>query len=211
MAAGITVVVDYGLCNTDSMIRALEECGAARVERTRDPNLVADADRIVLPGVGTFARAMRNLVEWKLLDVIRDKSARGVPFLGSCLGMQLMARRGIEGGSEAIEGIGLVEGEVAPLVPLGADERLPHIGWNEVTARPGSTLFNGVPESADFYFVHSYHLRLADPADEAGRTPYCGGFTSAIAVSGKPIYGAQFHPEKSQKSGFQVIRNFLAV
>lgn len=210
MAAGITVVVDYGLCNTDSMIRALEECGATRVERTRDPRLVGESDRIVLPGVGTFARAMHNLVEWNLLDVIRDKSARGVPFLGSCLGMQLMARRGIEGGSEPIEGIGLVDGEVLQLASQSADERVPHIGWNEVTAKSSSALFKGVPENADFYFVHSYHLRLADPADEAGRTPYCGGFTSAIAVSGKPIFGAQFHPEKSQKGGFQVIRNFLA-
>ncbi len=112
MAAGLTAVVDYGLCNVDLMVRALEECGAVQVERTRDPRVVDRADRIVLPGVGTFAAAMRQLVEWRLLDAIRAAAARGsVPFLGACLEMQLMAQRGVEGATgEPIDGIGLVAG-----------------------------------------------------------------------------------------------------
>jgi glutamine amidotransferase len=213
VTAGLTVVVDYGLCNVDSMVRALEECGAREVERTRDPRLVARADRIVLPGVGTFAAAMRNLREWHLLDVIREASARGnVPFLGACLGMQLMATRGTEGGASGeTEGIGLVSGDVVRLEPTELNERLPHIGWNEVDARVDSALFAGLSAGSDFYFVHSYHLRLSQTADEAARTPYCGGFTAAIEARDKPVFGTQFHPEKSQRNGFALIRNFLAV
>lgn len=213
MRGGLTVVVDYGLCNVDSMIRALEECGARDVERTRDPRVVDRADRIVLPGVGNFAAAMRNLNEWGLLDSIRQRSStREVPFLGACLGMQLMASAGTEGSSNGkLDGVGLVEGEVVHLQQQNADERIPHIGWNEVVAKPGSVLFAGIPEASDFYFVHSYHLKLSDDANEAGRTPYCGGFTAAIEATDKPIFGTQFHPEKSQKSGFRLLKNFLAV
>ncbi len=213
MAAGLTVVVDYGLCNIDSMVRALEECGARHVEPTRDPRVVDRADRIVLPGVGNFASAMRNLAAWGLLDSIRQRSSTSeVPFLGACLGMQLMASAGAEGATNGkLDGLGLVEGMVVRLERQNADERIPHIGWNEVVTGPGSVLFAGVPEASDFYFVHSYHLKLRDAADEAGRTPYCGGFTSAIAAGGRPIFGTQFHPEKSQKNGFRLLRNFLAV
>jgi glutamine amidotransferase len=213
MAAGVTALVDYGLCNVDSMARALEECGAKDVRRTRDPRVVAQASRIVLPGVGSFAAAMRNLKDLGLLDVIREVSGRGsVPFLGACLGMQLMATSGSEGATNgSIAGLGLVPGEVVRLEPAQGGERIPHIGWNEVKAKPSSQLFSGVSENADFYFVHSYHLRLSDQGDESGRTPYCGGFTAAIEASSRPIFGTQFHPEKSQRNGFQLLRNFLAV
>lgn len=213
MAAGLTVVVDYGLCNIDSMIRALEECGATQVERTRDPRLVDRADRIVLPGVGNFAAAMRNLKDWDLLAPIQARSAsREVPFLGACLGMQLMATSSLEGSTNGpIEGLGLVDGEVVKLQQQSADERIPHIGWNEVVRKGRSALFDGIPENGDFYFVHSYHMKLRAASAEAGRTFVCGGFTSAIALTDKPIFGTQFHPEKSQKNGFQLLRNFLAV
>ncbi len=213
MAAGLTVVVDYGLCNINSMVRALEECGAKKVERTRDPRVVDRADRIVLPGVGTFSAAMRNLAGWNLLEAIRNASAGGgVPILGACLGMQLMASRGMEGADGAlIEGLGLVAGDVIRLEVQHANERIPHIGWNEAVAKPGSVLFSDCPDNCDFYFVHSYHLQLADRREEAARTPYCGGFSAAIETLGRPIFGTQFHPEKSQKNGFRLLRNFLAV
>ena len=213
MAAGLTVVVDYGLCNIDSMARALEECGAREVVRTRDPRMIAKADRIVLPGVGNFTAAMRNIVELGLLDVIREASkVRAVPFLGACLGMQLMATKGSEGASNGTtSGLALVEGEVDKLLPTVADERIPHIGWNEVAAKPDSILFDGASECGDFYFVHSYHLRLSNDKEVAGRTAYCGGFTAVVEAAGRPTFGTQFHPEKSQKNGFRVLRNFLAV
>jgi glutamine amidotransferase len=213
MATGLTVVVDYGLCNVDSMTRALEECDARYVERTRDPRVVDRADRIVLPGVGSFAAAMRNLTEWGLAQAIREAGASGeVPILGACLGMQLMATSGAEGASNGkINGLGLVDGEVLRLASQNADERIPHIGWNEVVAKLGSTLFDGIPIAADFYFVHSYCVALADAQNECARTPYCGGFTSAIEAIGRPIFGTQFHPEKSQRHGFRVLKNFLAL
>jgi glutamine amidotransferase len=213
VAAGLTVVVDYGLCNVDSMTRALEECGAGRVECTRDPRVVARADRIVLPGVGSFAAAMRNLAAWGLQEAIGEASATGtVPFLGACLGMQLMAESGSEGARDGqVAGLGLVKGAVTRLRPSDPEERIPHIGWNEVEARPGSRLFDGLSARRDFYFVHSYHLCLADAREEAGRTPYCGGFTAAIEAADRPIFGTQFHPEKSQRNGFHLLRNFLAV
>ncbi len=211
MSAGLTVVVDYGLCNIDSMARALEECGAREVVRTRDPRMVGKAERIVLPGVGNFAAAMRNIREFGLFDVIQEASTRNTPFLGACLGMQLMAASGSEGAANgATPGLGLVPGEVVRLAPANGDERIPHIGWNEVVPRHGSVLFEGA-EASDFYFVHSFHVRLGDAKDEGGRTPYCGGFTAAIEAAGRPIFGTQFHPEKSQKSGFRVLKNFLAV
>ena len=210
MTAGLTVVVDYGLCNLDSMARALEECGAASVQKTRDPRVIARADRVVLPGVGTFSAAMRNLRDWHLLDAIFEASDGGVPFLGACLGMQLMATAGTEGGDRT-EGLGLVQAEVVRLVAQSTEERVPHIGWNEVLPAKGATLFDSSEEPGDFYFVHSYHMQLAEMEVEAGRTPYCGGFTSSIEVSGRAIFGTQFHPEKSQKNGFRLLKRFLAV
>ena len=213
MAAGLTVVVDYGLCNIDSMVRALEECGATEVERARDPRTLERADRIVLPGVGNFAAAMRNLQNIGLCETIRYCSAeRKVPFLGACLGMQLMAQTGTEGANGApVEGLGLVAGEVVRLERQSEDERIPHIGWNEVLQTNGCPMFRELPQSVDFYFVHSYRMRLRDPGNEVGRTPYCGGFSSAIALTDRPVFGTQFHPEKSQKNGFRLLRNFLAV
>jgi glutamine amidotransferase len=156
---------------------------------------------------------MRNLSGWGLLDSIRQRSnSREVPFLGACLGMQLMASAGTEGSDNGrLDGVGLVDGEVIRLAQQNAEERIPHIGWNEVVAKPGSVLFDGIAEASDFYFVHSYHLKLREDAAEAGRTPYCGGFTAAIEAADRPIFGTQFHPEKSQKNGFRLLRNFLAV
>ena len=209
MPAGLTAVVDHGLCNLDSIARALEDLGAT-VEKTRDPRVVEKADRVVLPGVGAFGAAMRHLTEWRLAPAIKDRVAHGdVPFLGICLGMQLMAARGLEYGEH--DGLGLVPGVVRRLEPATPEEQVPHIGWNEVEPAGDAPLFQGVPAGSDFYFVHSFHLDLGDPAFEQARTPYCGGFTSAVRVPGTPILGTQFHPEKSQRFGQAVLRNFLAL
>ena len=211
MAAGLTVVVDYGLCNIDSMARALEECGATNVEATRDPRVVSRADRIVLPGVGAFDVAMRNLRDLHLLDAILEASARAhVPFLGACLGMQLMATFGEEGGHQT-PGIGLVNGTVVRLLQQDSSDRIPHIGWNEVYPKSQSILLDGNETPKDFYFVHSYHLKLAKPDAEAARTLYCGGFTSVVELPDRPTFGTQFHPEKSQKNGFRLLKRFLAI
>jgi glutamine amidotransferase len=182
------------------------------VQRARDPRLIEQADRIVLPGVGTFAAAMRNLDTFRQAGAIREAAARDVPFLGACLGMQLMAARGTEGVDDgAVEGLGLLDGEVTKLCPRDERERVPHIGWNDVSKNESSVLFAGVPSGTDFYFVHSYHMTLADRENEAGRTDYCGGIVAAVELKGRPIFGTQFHPEKSQSHGFALLRNFLAV
>ena len=195
------------------MLRALEECGAQDVEPTRDPRVILAADRVVLPGVGTFQAGMRNLTDRGLDAAIKEACERGnTPLLGACLGMQLLGKLGKESrdGSDVV-GLGLVEGDVIKLELTSGDERLPHIGWNEVSARDGTVLFDGVIRDADFYFVHSYHMVLGDKGLIAGTTPFAGGITAAFEATDKPIFGTQFHPEKSQRNGFQILRNFLAV
>ena len=206
--AGSVAVVDYGLCNIDSIARALEELGAS-VEKTRNPRAVERADRIVLPGVGAYGAAMSNLRKWRLDDAIRARVEAGAPFLGICLGMQLMATRGEEFGDH--EGLGLVPGTVRRLTAQNADDRIPHIGWNEVVPCGGCALFEGIASGSDFYFVHSFHFAVRDAAVEAARTPYCGGFTSIIAMPDRPVFGTQFHPEKSQRNGRRLLRNFLSL
>src|SRR5438105_4350047 len=155
-------IVDYGMCNLDSVRRAVEECGGQAVV-TDEAGDIEAADRIILPGVGAFPDAMRNLTDrglHKVLDEqVREEAA---PFLGICLGMQLLASVGFEGGETA--GLGWIEGEVPRLVPTDKDRRIPHVGWNEVVPRPGSPLFEGIEPGADFYFVHSYHY-VCKPGD----------------------------------------------
>ena len=131
------------------------------------------------------------------------------PLLGICLGMQLMANTGTEGG--AMSGLGLADADVVRLIPQETDERVPHIGWNAVTLHADHPLFDGLGRGSDFYFVHSYQLRCRDQSLEIATTPYCGGFTATVALADRPVFGVQFHPEKSQRNGFRLIRNFLAI
>lgn len=198
-------IVDYGMCNLDSVRRATEECGADPFV-TDDPADLRSADRIVLPGVGAFPDAMHALQDRKLdIALTEEVIGRGIPFLGVCLGMQLIAEHGEEGGDTP--GLGWFPGRVIKLVPTEVDRRVPHIGWNELVPSQESVLFNGVPDRADFYFVHSYWLDC--PADlVVATTPYCGSVTAVVQRDN--IYGVQFHPEKSQRHGFQLFRNFLA-
>ena len=200
-------IVDYGMGNLDSVARAVEECGGSPVVTDRAAG-IENATHIVLPGVGAFGDGIRNLRARGLDEILREHAVvGGIPFLGICLGMQLLGSRGYEGG--VTEGLGWIEGEVRRLEPPGEDQRIPHIGWNEVAFTRASPLFSGVDTGHDFYFVHSYHLACHDKEDVLAVTPYCGGFVSAIARG--RIFGVQFHPEKSQRLGFQVLRNFLAL
>ncbi|MCZ7527700.1 MAG: imidazole glycerol phosphate synthase subunit HisH [Acidimicrobiia bacterium] len=198
-------VVDYGLNNLDSVCRALEECGAAAFV-TDSPADVERADRIVLPGVGAFPDAMANLRERGLVDALTEEvQGHGAPFLGICLGMQLLATRSHE--VAATDGLGWIPGEVRRLEPTAADRRVPHMGWNEVDPVGTADLFAGIAPRSDFYFVHSFRLCCDDDADVLATTPYCGGFTSAVHRGS--VFGVQFHPEKSQAHGFELLRNFL--
>jgi glutamine amidotransferase len=160
---------------------------------------------IILPGVGAFAEAMANLRTGGLDAALREQTAKGVPTLGICLGMQLLASSSTEGGWTA--GLGLIPGEVLLLDGQRFGHRVPHIGWNDVARDRDEPLLHGMPPETNFYFVHSYHFRPADPRASVATTPYCGQFTSIVRRGN--VVGTQFHPEKSQRAGFQLLTNFL--
>ncbi len=201
------LLVDYGMGNLGSVRRAVEECGHSALV-SADPVEAGRASHIILPGVGSFAQGMQNLAAagW---DHALEHAAKdvGVPLLGICLGMQLLADSGTEGG--LTRGLGLVPGEVVRLETGNAHERIPHIGWNELRQQGQSALWQGVPQGTDLYFVHSYHFAAARDEDVIGTTPYCGGFVSAVRRGN--IVGLQFHPEKSQKHGLKILANFLSM
>jgi glutamine amidotransferase len=199
------VVIDYGMGNLGSVRRALEECGA-RVMVSDKPEDLRTASHIVLPGVGAFTDGMANLNSrnWAA-EINRAAIEDCIPMLGICLGMQLLADVGFEGGKTA--GLGLVPGIVDLLEIQNIGERVPHVGWNEVILHGEPHLFDQITTQTDFYFVHSYHFRATNSSHITTTTPYCGGFTSSVQHGN--IYGVQFHPEKSQRAGFQLLRNFL--
>jgi glutamine amidotransferase len=200
-------IVDYGMGNLDSVRRAFEECGADPVV-TRDRRDLGKAAAIVLPGVGAFSAGMRNLRDLGLDEVLTEQVLeREIPFLGLCLGMQLLASSSREGGSTT--GLGWLDARVERFEPTDG-ERVPHVGWNEVYPSDESPLFAQVVAGRDFYFVHSYHVVCDGGASVAATTPYCGGFVSAVRRDDH-VFGVQFHPEKSQKPGFRVLSNFLSL
>jgi glutamine amidotransferase len=208
-------IVDYGSGNLHSAAKAFEraarESGHAwPISVTSDPEAVRRADRVVLPGVGAFADCRRGLdrlpgmVEALSETVLR----RGQPFLGICVGMQLMAERGRE--YEMTQGFGWIAGEVCRISPQDPGLKIPHMGWNTLTGRRPHPLFEGIPLGArglHAYFVHSYHLRVADGADLVAESDYGGPVTALVARDN--YAGTQFHPEKSQKLGLALIANFL--
>lgn len=198
------VVVDSGLSNVGSVRRALEECGGKVVVCER-PTTFDDVSHIVLPGVGAFAAGMAQMRASGWNVGLREAAARGIPILGICLGMQLLAERGEEGGET--EGLGLISGAVVRMTP-GAEERLPHVGWNDIELPRSSPLFELIPSGTDFYFVHSFHFVPRDKSVTVATAPYCGGI--AAAVQSSHVFGVQFHPEKSSRAGFQLLKNFMA-
>ncbi len=195
-------VVDYGAGNLRSAARALAAAGAARVEVTSDPARIAVADRILLPGVGAFAQCITALRGAAGIEDVLTKSVQidQRPFLGICVGMQLLATEGHEHG--VYKGLGWLPGMVTRLQPDALDLKIPHMGWNSVTAANDS----GVAEG-DAYFVHSYRFDPDDPADVRATSDH-GGVFPAIVARGN-ITGVQFHPEKSQAYGLAFLKNWL--
>lgn len=200
-------IVDYGLCNLDSVARAIEECGGVPFITNR-PQDLRSSDRLIIPGVGSFGKAIENLRRTGLADAIHEqRTQRQMPILGICLGMQLLADASEEGGEHA--GLGLIRGRVVRLQCQLPSERIPHVGWNEIETTTPHPLLEGLTSGTNFYFVHSYHFVCAVSAQVMAYTPYCGRFASVIADG--DIMGLQFHPEKSQKAGFKLLRNFLNI
>jgi glutamine amidotransferase len=204
MNAPSIAVVDYGMGNRRSVEKALAHVGA-RAAITAAHDEIRAADGIVLPGVGAFPRAMANLRELGLDELLRERAGAGVPLLGICLGMQLLFERSVE--LEPTAGLGLLRGEVLALDPHG--ERIPHIGWNAVRFERASRLTAALPAEAAFYHVHSYAARPADPEDVLGSAEYGERFVTAVARGN--VFGVQFHPEKSSQLGLRLLASFGAV
>ncbi len=201
------VIFDYGMGNLRSVANAFEALSANVVISSRVEDL-AVAQRIVLPGVGAFGEAMRRLRASDALPHLRaEVLQKRKPFLGICLGMQLLAHRSFEHGEH--EGLGWIAGEVHRIEPTDAGLRVPHIGWNEVKPCRESPMLLDLPASPSFYFVHSYHFVVKDAVHVVGTCDY--GRPLAAVVQAEHVWGTQFHPEKSQKAGLGLLRNFLAV
>ena len=194
-------IIDYGAGNIRSIEKALEYVGA-QVQVTGDPAVVATAHAIVLPGVGSGGAAMARMTERGLDEAIRQATQQGKPFLGICLGMQLLADHHAEG---EVDGLGLFRGEVRR-IPHGP--KIPHMGWNTVTPlREGLPIFADIPPDTYFYFAHSYYVEPQDRQGVAAVTDYGSPYCSVIV--GEHIWGTQFHPEKSGAAGLQLLRNFM--
>jgi imidazole glycerol-phosphate synthase subunit HisH len=208
-------IVDYGSGNLHSAAKAFEraarDCGHAQpIMVTRDPAAVANADRIVLPGVGTFADCRHGLDAVDGMVAALDEAVRrkGRPFFGICVGMQLMAERGRE--YEVTDGLGWVEGEVDRIAPSDPQLKIPHMGWNTLSVVRSHAMLDGLSLGAQgrhAYFVHSYQLNPSQRADLVAQADYGGPITAIVARDN--IFGTQFHPEKSQKFGLALIANFL--
>jgi imidazole glycerol-phosphate synthase subunit HisH len=198
-------IIDYGMGNRRSVEKALARVGATPVISSDHEELRA-ADGLILPGVGAFPRAMANLRERGLDELMAERRAAGVPLLGLCLGLQLLFAESVELAGGA--GLGLLPGRVVRVVPPPGG-KLPHIGWNLVTFRRESELTVGLPEATPFYHVHSFAPEPADPDDVLGTSEYGSTFVSVVARP--PLYGAQFHPEKSSVHGLALLHNFAAI
>ncbi|HVU70966.1 MAG TPA: imidazole glycerol phosphate synthase subunit HisH [Ktedonobacteraceae bacterium] len=194
-------IVDYGAGNMHSIAHALEHVGA-RVRVTDDPRLVLEAEAVVLPGVGQARSAMAQMTAKGLDEAIREATEQSKPFLGICLGMQLLADHHAEG---EVDGLKLFRGSVRR-IPEGL--KIPEIGWNQVQpSRENLPIFEHIPPASYFYFLHSYYVEPLDQAGVAATTDYGSPYCSVIAT--ERVWGTQFHPEKSGEMGLQMLRNFL--
>lgn len=199
-------VVDYGMGNLRSMAKAIEHVGGDPVLTSTEAD-IREAERIVLPGVGAFGEAMANLRSTALIEVLEDEVLRrGKPFLGVCLGMQLLARTSVEHGRH--EGLGWIPGEVLPLNITAPDVRVPHTGWNDIELQAAAdTPLERVRPGEAFYFNHSLHLVPEDDAVIAARTTHGQAVVAAIAQGN--VCATQFHPEKSQQAGLELLADFV--
>ena len=197
-------ILDYGMGNLRSAEKALEHVGG-RAEITRDHERVRAAAGVVLPGVGAFPKAMEAVRALGYDELLRERVEAGVPVLGICLGMQLLFDSTTEHGGA--DGLGLLGGPVEDLEANGF--KVPHIGWNPVRWEQRTQLNDGLDEDTAFYHVHSFAPRPAEPADVLGRASYGAEFVSAVARP--PVFGVQFHPEKSGPDGLRLLRNFVSV
>jgi glutamine amidotransferase len=198
-------VVDYGVGNIGSVLNMIRKVGGQAVA-SGDCAAVRQATKILLPGVGSFDRAMERLSALGLAKVLRERAAAGVPLFGICLGMQLLADSSEEG---TLEGLALIPGRVRRFVFPDSDLKIPHMGWNLVVPAKEHPMCIGLEARARFYFVHSYHFECADQSDVLFHTSYGGEFASGVQRNN--VMGVQFHPEKSHRFGMQLLKNFIGL
>jgi len=197
-------IIDYGMGNLDSVKRAVDECGY-NAYITDFPSDLKNATSIILPGVGAFTDGMNHLTDCGFVDELNEQvRLKQIPLLGICLGMQLLAEVGFE--FSETKGLGFISGEVIKFLPKNK-ERIPHVGWNDIEIKKDHAIVKDIPTGTDFYFVHSYYFNYAEKENLIATTNYCSEFASIIGKEN--IVGTQFHPEKSQKAGFRILKNFL--
>ena len=201
----MVAIIDYDAGNIRSVEKAIRYLGK-EVTVTSDPEKILAADRVILPGVGAFGDAMKRLHAMGLVEVIRQVAERGTPFLGICLGLQLLFEKSEE--SPGVPGLGLLQGEILRLPELPG-LKVPHIGWNSLKYPNPGRLFRGIPEDSYVYFVHSYYLRAQDEGIVTATTEY-GTLVHASVESGN-LFACQFHPEKSSETGLTILENFLSI
>lgn len=195
-------IIDYDAGNMKSVEKAFQYLNED-VMITRNKEAILTADKVVLPGVGAFGDAMNRLHSYGLVDTIRAVADAGKPFLGICLGLQLLFERSEE--SPGIEGLGLLKGEIVR-IPESEGLKIPHMGWNSIDIREGSRLFEGIHTQSYVYFVHSYYLKAQNPDDVAATTYYSTLIHAAVEHGN--IFACQFHPEKSSDTGLRILKNF---
>ncbi len=199
-------IIDYDAGNLRSVEKALEAIGQETVV-TRDRNEILSSDKVILPGVGSFGDAMGRLNEYGLVNTIHEVVDSGKPFLGICLGLQLLFRRSDE--SDGVEGLSILPGEILR-IPDAPGIKIPHIGWNSLKVSESARLFEGLGENPYVYFVHSYYLKADDESIVTATTEY-GGTIIHASVQKDNVYACQFHPEKSGSVGMQILKNFAAL
>lgn len=198
-------IIDYDAGNLKSVEKALLFLGQDCIV-TRDAQQILQADKVILPGVGAFGDAMDKLHHFGLVEVIRKVASQGTPFLGICLGLQLLFRSSEE--SPGVEGLGVLDGEIVAIPPKD-NFKIPHMGWNSIQIQEGARLFAGIPQDSYVYFVHSYYLRADNEADVAAVTDYIVPIHASVEHGN--IFACQFHPEKSGDVGLQILRNFCSL
>ncbi|MBO4391105.1 MAG: imidazole glycerol phosphate synthase subunit HisH [Lachnospiraceae bacterium] len=198
-------IIDYDAGNLKSVEKALQYLGQECVV-TRDEKEILSADRVILPGVGNFGDAMGKLTGYGLVPVIKKVAEAGTPFLGICLGLQLMFESSEE--SPGVEGLGLLPGKILR-IPDAEGLKIPHIGWNDLKIKEGTRLFQGIPDGSYVYFVHSYYLKAGDENIVAATTEY--STTIHASVESGNVFACQFHPEKSSTVGLKILENFANI
>ena len=198
-------IIDYDAGNIKSVEKALNFLGEEAVI-TRDYDEILKSDKVILPGVGAFGDAMEKLHQYGLVDTIQKVVEQKIPFLGICLGLQLMFERSDE--APGVKGLGLLPGEIVR-IPKSGDLKIPHMGWNNLKIKEGAKLFRGLEEDPYVYFVHSYYLKAEDENIVAATTEY--GVTIHASVEKDNIFACQFHPEKSGTVGLQILKNFISL